>query len=34
VAAMVKRRDRLAGKNVIVIICGANISVETLKTVL
>jgi threonine dehydratase len=34
VAAMVKRRDRLAGKNVIVIICGANISVETLRTVL
>ena len=34
VAAMEKRRDRLAGKNVIVIICGANISVETLKTVL
>jgi threonine dehydratase len=34
VAAMVKRRDRLAGKNVIVIICGANISLETLKTVL
>jgi threonine dehydratase len=34
VAAMVKQRDRLAGKNVVVIICGANISVETLKTVL
>ena len=34
VAAMVKRRDRLAGKNVVVIICGANISLETLKTVL
>jgi len=34
VAAMVKRRDRLAGKNVVVIVCGANISVETLKTVL
>ncbi len=34
VAAMVKRRDRLAGKNVVVIICGANISLETLKSVL
>ena len=33
-AAMVKRRDRLAGKNVVVIICGANISVETLREVL
>ena len=34
VAAMVKRQDRLAGKNVVVIICGANLSLETLKTVL
>lgn len=34
VAAMVKRRNRLAGKNVVVIICGANIGVEVLKTVL
>ena len=34
VAAMVKRRNRLAGKNVVVIICGANISVETLRTIL
>jgi threonine dehydratase len=34
VAAMVKRRDRLAGKNVVVIICGANIGLETLKTIL
>ena len=34
VAAMEKRRDRLAGKNVVVIICGANISLETLKGVL
>ena len=33
-AAMIKRRDRLAGKTVVVIICGANISVETLRTVL
>ncbi len=34
IAAMVKRRNRLAGKNVVVIICGANISLETLKTIL
>ena len=34
IAAMLKRRDRLAGKNVVVIICGANISLETLKTIL
>jgi threonine dehydratase len=34
VAAMVKRRDCLVGKNIVVIICGANISVEMLKTVL
>jgi threonine dehydratase len=34
VAAMVKQRDRLDGKNVVVIICGANISIETLRTVL
>jgi threonine dehydratase len=34
VAAMVKRRHHLAGKNVVVIICGANISVEMLRDVL
>jgi threonine dehydratase len=34
IAAMVKRRHCLAGKNVVVIICGANISLETLKTIL
>jgi len=34
VAAMVKRRHRIAGKNVIVIICGANISIEMLRTVI
>jgi len=33
-AACVKRGDRLAGKNVVVILCGANISVETLKEIL
>ena len=34
VAAFKKQADRLAGKNVAVIICGGNISLETLKTVL
>ena len=34
VAAMVKRHNRLAGKSVVGIICGANISVEMLRTVL
>ena len=34
IAALVKRRKDLAGKNVVVIICGANISLETLKTIL
>ena len=34
VASMVKRRDLLAGKNVVVIICGGNISVEMLKSIL
>ncbi len=34
VAAMVKRRNRIVGKNVIVIICGANISIEMLRTVI
>ena len=34
VAAMVKRYNRLAGKSVVGIICGANISVEMLRTVL
>ena len=34
VAAMVKRHHHLAGKNVVVIICGANISVEMLREVL
>jgi threonine dehydratase len=34
VAAMIKRRDLIAGKNIVVIICGANISVEMLRTVL
>jgi threonine dehydratase len=33
-AACVKQRDRLAGKNVVVILCGANISLETLKEIL
>lgn len=34
VAAFKKQADRLAGKNVVVIICGGNISIEILKTVL
>jgi len=34
IAACLKQRHRFAGKNVIVVLCGANISLETLKTVL
>jgi len=34
VAACKKHSKRLAGKNVAVIICGGNISLETLKTIL
>jgi len=34
VAAFKKQADRFSGLNVIVIICGGNISLETLKTVL
>ncbi len=34
IAACVKMGRRLAGKNVVVVLCGANISLETLKTVL
>lgn len=34
VAGLLKERDRLAGKNVVVILCGANISRERLKDVL
>jgi len=34
VAALVKQSDRLAGKNVVVVLCGANISLETLKDIL
>ena len=34
VASLIKQRDRLRGKNVIVIICGGNISLESLKSVL
>jgi threonine dehydratase len=33
-AACAKQGNRLAGKNVVVILCGANISVETLKEIL
>jgi threonine dehydratase len=33
-AGCLKQGDRLAGKNVVVILCGANISLETLKEIL
>lgn len=34
VAGCLKQKDRLAGKNVVVVLCGANISLETLKEIL
>jgi threonine dehydratase len=34
VAAFKKQADRFAGLNVVVVICGGNISLETLKTIL
>jgi len=34
VAGFVKQNERLTGKNVVVILCGANISLETLKEIL
>ena len=34
IAACLKLGSRFAGKNVVVVLCGANISLETLKTVL
>jgi len=34
VAAYLKRKDELVGKNVALVICGANIALETLKSVL
>jgi threonine dehydratase len=33
-AAFVKTRDRYAGLRVVIVLCGANISPEILKTVL
>lgn len=33
-AAFLRQREQLQGQNVVVIICGANISLETLKTIL
>jgi threonine dehydratase len=33
IAAMIERRDEVAGKNVVVVICGGNISDETLNRV-
>jgi len=34
VASYLKTEDLFRGKNVIIVICGANISLETLKTIL
>tara|TARA_Y100000588_G_scaffold84687_1_gene89639 strand:- start:33 stop:359 length:327 start_codon:yes stop_codon:yes gene_type:complete len=34
VAAYLKRKDELVGKNVVLVICGANIALETLKSVM
>jgi threonine dehydratase len=34
VAAYLKTRERFAGKSVVIVICGANIDLETLKSVL
>lgn len=34
IASFLKRRDLFQGKNVVLVICGANISLETLKTIL
>jgi threonine dehydratase len=34
VAACVKQSQQLAGKNVVVVLCGANISLQTLKGIL
>ena len=34
IAAYLKRRERFVGENVVIVICGANIGLETLKTVL
>jgi len=33
IAAMIERRDEIAGKNVVVVVCGSNISDETLNRV-
>lgn len=34
IAALLKRRERLAGKNVVIVLCGANVDLETLRQVL
>ncbi|MDJ0818766.1 MAG: threonine/serine dehydratase [Desulfobacterales bacterium] len=34
IAACLKQKERLAGKNVVVVLCGANISLQTLKEIL
>ncbi len=34
IASFMKLKERFAGKNVVIVICGANIGLETLKTIL
>lgn len=34
IAALLKKREQLAGKNVVVVLCGANVDLETLSEVL
>jgi threonine dehydratase len=34
IASYLKTRDQLTGKNVVILICGANINLETLKSIL
>jgi threonine dehydratase len=34
IAAFMKKRACFSGKNVVIVICGANISLETLKSIL
>lgn len=33
-AAFLQQREQLQGQNVVIVICGANISLATLKTIL
>jgi threonine dehydratase len=34
IAALLKRRDEFTGQNVVIVLCGANIDLETLKSIL